>query len=62
MSHNPMVSLNHTRFPWRWLGVTKGLQLLDVLEAERLADNHRLDAVRARLLELAGDCTGAIRH
>ncbi|HEY6391527.1 MAG TPA: hypothetical protein VIX89_09625 [Bryobacteraceae bacterium] len=28
----------------------------------RLADHHRLDAVRAHLLELAGDREGAVRH
>jgi hypothetical protein len=30
--------------------------------ADRLAGHHRLDAVRAHLLEMAGDVDGAIRH
>jgi predicted RNA polymerase sigma factor len=29
---------------------------------DRLADHHRLDAVRAHLLELAGATEGAVRH
>ena len=44
-------------------GATKGLELLDVLSADaRLANHHRLNAVRANLLELAGDRAGAIRN
>ena len=41
----------------------RALELLDALKADaRLADHHRLDAVRAHLLELAGDRDGAVRH
>jgi predicted RNA polymerase sigma factor len=44
-------------------GPTKGLELLDALEGDaRMAEHHRLDAVRAHLLELAGDRKGAVRH
>jgi predicted RNA polymerase sigma factor len=44
-------------------GATKGMELLDALKADaRLADHHRLDAVRAHLLELAGDREGAVRN
>jgi predicted RNA polymerase sigma factor len=44
-------------------GAAKGLELLDALQADaRLADHHRLDAVRAHLLEFAVDRQGAIRH
>ncbi len=63
MSDNPMVRLNHAIAAAMVHGATKGLELLDALKADaRLADHHRLDAVRAHLLELAGDCQGAIRH
>jgi predicted RNA polymerase sigma factor len=35
----------------------------DVLKDDaRLAEHHRLDAVRAHLLERAGDHTGAVEH
>jgi predicted RNA polymerase sigma factor len=42
-------------------GPSAGLELLNALDADgRLAGNHRLDAVRAHLLELAGDHQAAI--
>ena len=63
MSDNPMVVLNHAIAAAMVYGAQKGLELLDALEGdERLADNHRLDAVRAHLLERAGDRDRAIRH
>lgn len=63
MSDNPMVALNHAIAVAMVHGPTKGLELLEVLQADaRLADHHRLDAVRAHLLELAGDREGAVRH
>jgi predicted RNA polymerase sigma factor len=44
-------------------GPAAGLELLKALDAdERLAGHHRLDAVRAHLLELAGDPQAAIVH
>lgn len=60
MSDNPMVSLNHAVAAAMVHGPTKGLELLDAVQADvRLADHHRLDAVRAHLLELTGDRKGA---
>ena len=44
-------------------GPVKGLELLDELESDsRIANHHRLYAVRAHLLELAGDREQAISH
>jgi RNA polymerase sigma factor (sigma-70 family) len=63
MSDNPMVRLNHAIAAAMVYGAAKGLELLDALKADaRLADHHRLDAVRAHLLELAGDREAAVRH
>jgi RNA polymerase sigma factor (sigma-70 family) len=63
MSDNPMVALNHAIAVAMAHGPMKGLELLDTLQADsRLAAHHRLDAVRAHLLELTGDRQGAIRH
>jgi RNA polymerase sigma factor (sigma-70 family) len=63
MSDNPMVALNHAIAAAMVHGATHGLVLLDALnEDPRLAEHHRLDAVRAHLLELAGDCQAAITH
>jgi RNA polymerase sigma factor (sigma-70 family) len=63
MSDNPMVALNHAIAAAMVHGPAKGLQLLDALAADaRLAGHHRLDAVRAHLLELAGDRERAICH
>jgi RNA polymerase sigma factor (sigma-70 family) len=63
MSNNPMVALNHAVAAAMVDGPRKGLELLDELETDpRLAANHRLDAVRAHLLEMAGDREGAAKH
>src|SRR5262245_9136519 len=63
MSDNPIVRLNHAIAAAMVYGATRGLELLDALKADaRLADHHRLDAVRAHLLELAGDREAAVRH
>jgi len=63
MSDNPMVALNHAVAVAMVHGVAKGLELLDGLKLDaRLAGQHRLDAVRAHLLELAGDQQGAITY
>ena len=44
-------------------GAPAGLELLKALDAdERLAGHYRLDAVRAHLLERAGDHQAAIAH
>ena len=63
MSDNPMVTLNHAVAAAMVRGAATGLELLDALKADaRMADHHRLDAVRAHLLELAGDFPGAVSH
>ena len=59
-SDNPVVALNHTVAVAMARGPHEGLDLLGKLEAdERIADDHRLHAVRAHLLEMAGDRAGA---
>jgi RNA polymerase sigma factor (sigma-70 family) len=63
MSDNPIVELNHAIATAMVHGVTMGLELLDALAADtRLANHHRLDAVRAHLLEMAGDREAAIEY
>ena len=63
MSDNPMVALSHAIATAMVHGPAAGLDLLHALGSDpRLADNHRLDAVRAHLLEQAGDPTAAVRH
>jgi RNA polymerase sigma factor (sigma-70 family) len=63
LSDNPMVSLNHAIAVAMVRGPTAGLLRLDVVAKDaRLEGHHRLDAVRAHLLERAGDRDGAIRH
>lgn len=61
--NNPMVTLSHAIAAAMVHGPATGLEMLKVLDAdERLAGNHRLDAVRAHLLEKAGDHDAAIAH
>jgi RNA polymerase sigma factor (sigma-70 family) len=61
MSDNPMVILNHAIAAAMVHGPSKGLELLRALDSDaRMAGHHRLDAVRAHLLEMAGDYQGAI--
>jgi RNA polymerase sigma factor (sigma-70 family) len=63
MSDNPMVMLNHAIATAMVHGPSAGLELLNALDADgRLTGHHRLDAVRAHLLELAGDHQAAIAH
>jgi predicted RNA polymerase sigma factor len=63
MSNNPMVMLNHAIATAMVRGPSEGLRLLTVLDEDgRLASHHRLDAVRAYLLEMAGDHSGAVAH
>ncbi|MFL5350201.1 MAG: RNA polymerase sigma factor [Hyalangium sp.] len=63
MSDNPMVTLNHAIATAMVHGPAAGLELLDALaEDPRMKEHHRLDAVRAHLLERAGDLEGAIAH
>jgi RNA polymerase sigma factor (sigma-70 family) len=63
MSDNPMVTLNHAIAAAMVHGPPAGLALLKTLDADgRLAGHYRLDAVRAHLLEMAGDHDAAIAH
>jgi predicted RNA polymerase sigma factor len=63
MSDNPMVKLNHAVATAMVHGPAAGLELLKALDADgRLTGHHRLDAVRAHLLERAGDHQAAIAH
>jgi RNA polymerase sigma factor (sigma-70 family) len=63
MSDNPMVTLNHAIATAMVRGPAAGLELLRALDADaRLAGHHRLDAVRAHLLERAGDHEAAIAY
>jgi RNA polymerase sigma factor (sigma-70 family) len=63
MSDNPMVTLNHAIAAAMVHGPSKGLELLKVLDSDpRIAGHYRLDAVRAHLLEMAGDTQAAIAH
>jgi RNA polymerase sigma factor (sigma-70 family) len=61
MSGNPIVTLNRAVAEAMVDGPTAGLALLECLD-ERLAGHHRLDAVRAHLLEMDGDQEAAIAH
>src|ERR1700691_1064589 len=63
MPDNPMVELNRAIAAAMAHGPTKGLELVDALKTDaRLADHHRWHAVRAHLLEMAGDPDSAIKH
>jgi RNA polymerase sigma factor (sigma-70 family) len=63
MSDNPMVMLNRAIALAMVQGPRAGLARLDALDADqRLAGHHRLIAVRAHLLEMAGDRAGAAIH
>jgi RNA polymerase sigma factor (sigma-70 family) len=60
LSPNPIVTLNHAVAVAMVHGPQAGLRLLRTLDAdERVASHHRLDAVRAHLLEMDGDPAGA---
>jgi predicted RNA polymerase sigma factor len=63
VSDNPIVRLNHAVAVAMVHGPRAGLELLTALDGdERVARQHRLDAVRAHLLELAGDRDAARAH
>jgi RNA polymerase sigma factor (sigma-70 family) len=60
LSPNPIVTLNHAVAVAMVHGPRAGLELLGTLDGDdRVATHHRLDAVRAHLLELAGDQAAA---
>ncbi len=61
MTGNPIVTLNRAVAAAMAHGPAAGLALLDTVEG-RLAGHHRLDAVRAHLLEMAGDSEAALEH
>ncbi len=61
MSDNPMVALNHAIAAAMVHGPRAGLELLEPLSGP-LHGHHRLDAVRAHLLERAGERAAAIAH
>ncbi len=60
ISDNPVVRLNHAVAVAMAQGAHAGLALLEDIGADgRIAGDHRLHAVRAHLLEMAGDRVGA---
>jgi len=61
MTGNPVVTLNRAVAAAMADGPSAGLALLDAVD-ERLAGHYRLDAVRAHLLEMAGDPEAALVH
>jgi RNA polymerase sigma factor (sigma-70 family) len=63
MSDNPMVALNHAVAVAMVQGPSKGLELLSRLDSDaRIGGHHRLSAVRAHLLEMAGGREAAIQQ
>jgi RNA polymerase sigma factor (sigma-70 family) len=61
MTGNPVVTLNRAVAAAMADGPAAGLSVLETVD-ERLAGHYRLDAVRAHLLEMAGDTTAALAH
>ena len=61
LTDNPVVTLNRAVAAGMAEGPSAGKALLDSID-ERLAGHYRLDAVRAHLLEMAGDTEGALEH
>jgi RNA polymerase sigma factor (sigma-70 family) len=60
ISDNPVVTLNHAVAAAMVHGPQTGLEMIAGLDAQgRLAGQHRLDSVRAHLLEMAGDFPAA---
>ncbi|HEX6745706.1 MAG TPA: DUF6596 domain-containing protein [Longimicrobium sp.] len=63
MSDNPMVALNHAIAAAMVHGPRVGLERVEALAADpRMRGHYRLDAVRAHLLERAGDPGRALAH
>ena len=58
MTGNPVVTLNRAVAAAMADGPAAGLAVLDEVD-ERLGGHYRLDAVRAHLLEMAGDTDAA---
>jgi predicted RNA polymerase sigma factor len=61
LTGNPVVTLNRAVAAGMAEGPAAGLAILDSVD-ERLAGHYRLDAVRAHLLEMAGDTESAFEH
>jgi RNA polymerase sigma factor (sigma-70 family) len=61
MTGNPVVTVNRAVAAAMAEGPAAGLAILDGMD-ESLAGHHRLEAVRAHLLEMAGDTDAALRH
>jgi predicted RNA polymerase sigma factor len=61
LTGNPVVTLNRAVAAALAEGPSAGLAVLESVD-ERLAGHYRLDAVRAHLLEMAGDTEGALEH
>lgn len=63
MTDNPMVALNEAIASAMVHGPAEGLARLDGLERDQRIEGHyRLDAVRAHLLEMAGEHARAVIH
>jgi len=63
VSPSPMVTLNHAIATAMVHGPSKGLELLKGLDSDvRVAEHHRLDAVRAHLLEMLGNHESAVEY
>jgi RNA polymerase sigma factor (sigma-70 family) len=61
LSDNPVIALNHAVAAAMVHGPRAGLALVDAIaNGGRLAASHRVDSVRAHLLELAGEHQAAI--
>ena len=61
LTGNPVVTLNRAVAVAMAEGPSAGLVVVDSVD-EELAGHYRLDAVRAHLLEMAGDSEGAFEH
>jgi len=60
ISDNPVITLNRAVAVAMVRGPRSGLELLETLDADdKLAGHHRLEAVRAHLLEMTGDYAAA---
>ncbi|MGH3383415.1 MAG: RNA polymerase sigma factor [Nocardioidaceae bacterium] len=63
VSPSPMVTLNQAVATAMVDGPRAGLAVLEPLDLDaRMSEHHRLDAVRAHLLEMAGDHAEAVAH
>jgi predicted RNA polymerase sigma factor len=61
MTGNPVVTLNRAVAAAMAEGPSTGLAILDAMDGS-MAGHHRLEAVRAHLLEMAGETDAALEH